>query len=138
MKNEVYINAPMLDAIDLEDIQKSPFATDTELELIEEHELIDESVIHCVFIVLQNIGYNVAYDLIKYTVLAVMKKVREKCKGDENEGTKLVLEVCKKDNTGRLGNRKVITVLTSYKMDEDERERTINKIVGFSLSEDAE
>lgn len=127
MKNDVYINAPMLDAIDIEDIQKSPYAADTEFELIEEHGLIDECAIHCIFILLQNIGYNAAYDLIKHTILAILKKASGKDK--ENEGTKLVLEVCKKDSEGKMGDRKVITVSTSYKMDEEERERTISRIV---------
>ena len=136
MKTEVFITTPILNIIDLDEIKSSLNVADTEFELVEEHGLLGESILKLLYILAPNIGSNAAYDLIKRSVLTVLAKVSGKHKGKEEEGTKLVIEVCKRDNSGKLGDRKIVTVSTSYKMSEDEREKTISKLVGLSLYED--
>ena len=136
MKTEVFITTPILNTTDLDEIKKSLNTADADFELVEEHGLLGESILKLLYILAPGIGASAAYDLIKHSVLAVLAKVNEKLKGKEDEGTKLVVEVCKRDSSGKLGDRKVVTVSTSYKMSEDERERTISKLLGNSFFED--
>ena len=78
VKNTVYISAPHMDFEDLEMLRIQPFADNAEFDLIQKHDLIDACTFHFVFLLLQNIGYDAAYDLLKFTILSVWKTVSQK------------------------------------------------------------
>lgn len=139
MKNEVFVIAPMLNAGDMESIQGAPYAADAEFKLIEEQGAFDtvlgECTFRCDYVLAKDGGYKAAFELIKCSILDILKKVDEKISDDEDSGIKLHIEVCEKDGEGREGKRNIITMSTSHMMKEAERERIINKCVGYLLLE---
>ena len=130
VKNTVYISAPHMDIEDLEMLRIQPFADNAEFDLIQKHDLIDACTFHFVFLLLQNIGYDAAYDLLKFTILSVWKTVSQKKDWSANlEKDRIFVELSEKDEKGAIYRKKSITVSTSYQMSDTERERTVNGLV---------
>lgn len=123
-KNKVYINAPMFESSDLDEFIMSKYNDNTEFDTFLEHGIIDPGMIHCVFIVLQNIGYDAIYDLIKYCVLHVYNIVHNKNIID-NKDMNIKIEFSEESLDGKLSNHKTISISTSYKMNVEEREKVI-------------
>lgn len=138
MKNEVYINAPMLNSEELDDILKSRYSENTEFELFLEHGFMDPCAVHCVFVLVQSIGLDAAYDLVKYVVFNLLRKISGKNKSKTELETKIKVDYSEKDATGKIETQKTVIISTSFKMDQAERERIINGAIKELLSEKAD
>lgn len=134
MKNNVYINAPTLDSKDLNEISKSKYSENTEFDFILGHGLMPPDTIVCVFLLVQSIGYNAAYDLIKFVLLSIWKAVTVKNGSEANDETKIQINLSDKNENGKVTNHKNITVSVSYKMDSEERQRVIDMALKSLLS----
>lgn len=137
MDNNVYINAPMLDSDDLNEIFNSEYIQNTEFELFLEHGLLPPGTISCVFLLAQNIGYDVAYDLIKYVVLNIWKAVTCKNSINKDDETIIKIDFAEKNGSKRVTKNKTVTITTSYKMNPDERQNVIDTALKNLLGEKA-
>lgn len=134
MKNNVYINTPVLDSKDLDEIFKSKYSENTEFDLIVGHGLLPPDTIVCVFLLAQSIGYNAAYDLIKFVLLGIWKAVTAKKDSKTSDETKIQINLSDKNENEKVTNHKTITVSVSYKMDSDERQHVIDMALNSLLS----
>ena len=123
MDNKVYINASMLKDSDLEELRHSKYGDVTEFDLVLEQQLLDPGYIHCVFEMIQGIGVNGLYDLIKYCVIYLMGKVAKKSIDGKNRNTSITVELYEK---GKARNHRKVIISTSYDMGIEEREKTID------------
>lgn len=126
MNNTVYISGPMLDDADLKMLENQPFTENTEFEIVPQYGLIDPGAVQIVFLLLQNMGYDAAYDLLKYCILSVWKIV---CRKDAApKETKIVVEMSEKDKEGQICRHRAMSISTSYQMSNEERERTVESL----------
>ena len=135
MKNNVYINAPMLASKDLDEIFRSKYSDNTDFDFVLEHGLLPPDMIVCVFLLAQSIGYDAAYDLIKFLVLNIWKAVTGKNNSNTDNETKIQINLSDKNESEKVTNHKTITVSVSYKMDSDERQNVIDMALKSLLSE---
>jgi len=136
MKNTICINAPMIDSDDLEQIRKDPVFSDTEFELFMEHGLMESAIMQFVFMFIQGVGYNAAYDMIKYSVLNVLGIVKRKKHDIENPAITLRVDVYDKDGNGKTYNHRSTNVSINYFMSADEIEKVLNAMTNSLLIKD--
>lgn len=134
MKNTVLINCPLIDEEDLKELRESPCGADTEFDSVLVHGLFGSEVVQVTFVILQGIGINAAYDLIKYTLLHVLKRVSERGKEKGNTGTMIQVEVAEQDENGKIGKRRSVRITTSYEMEREEREKAVGKLTDDLLT----
>lgn len=130
MKNTVLINCPLIDEKDLKELRESPCGADTEFERVRVHGLFGPEMVQVTFVILQGIGINAAYDLIKYTLLHVLKRISAKGKEKDRSGagTTIRIEVSEQDGKGKIGKRRSVEIATSYEMNPEEREKTVSRL----------
>lgn len=130
MKNTVLINCPLIDEEDLKELRESPCGADTEFDSVLVHGLFGPEMVQVTFVILQGIGINAAYDLIKYTLLHVLKRISAKGKEKDRSGagTTIRIEVSEQDGKGKIGKRRSVEITTSYEMNPEEREKTVSRL----------
>jgi hypothetical protein len=134
VKNTVLINCPLIDEEDLKELRESPCGADTEFDSVLVHGLFGSEVVQVTFVILQGIGINAAYDLIKYTLLHVLKRVSERGKEKGGTGTTIQVEVAEQDENGKIGKRRSVRITTSYEMEREEREKAVGKLTDDLLA----
>lgn len=128
MKNTVLINCPLIDEEDLKELRESPCGVDTEFEKVRVHGLFGPEMVQVTFVILQGIGINAAYDLIKYTLLHVLERISAKEKEKGSDGTTIQVEVAEQDENGKIGKRRSVRITTSYEMEKEEREKAVSRL----------